>query len=99
MKSILKATTVLSSVWAVSILTGLVSAKVNAMLLGPAGIGYLGLLQGLLILSAIIAGMGVGASIVRAIAKALAEDDERQVAALRGGAWLLCWGGGGRPRS
>ena len=95
MKSILKATAVLSSASVVSILTGLVSAKVSAVLLGPAGLGYMGLLQSLLGLAALFAGAGVGTGLVRAGARALAEADERQTAALRGGAWLLCWALGG----
>lgn len=95
MKSILKATAVLSSVSLVNILIGLVSAKVNAVLLGPRGVGYMGLLQSLLTLSVIIAGMGVGTGLVRAGAKVLADGDERQVAALRSGAWLLSWTLGG----
>ncbi len=95
MKSILKATAVLSSVSVVNILLGLVSAKVNAVLLGPHGVGYMGLLQSLVSLSVIIAGMGVGTSLVRAGAKVLAEGDERQLAALRRGAWLLSGALGG----
>jgi antigen flippase len=95
MKSILKATVVLSSASIVSILTGLVSAKVSAVLLGPGGLGYMGLLQSLLGLSGMLAGMGVGTGLVRAGARALAGKDERQEAALRGGAWLLCWSLGG----
>jgi PST family polysaccharide transporter len=95
MKSILKATAVLSSVSVVNILVGLVSAKVNAVLLGPAGIGYMGLLQSLLALTAMFAGMGVGTGLVRAGAQALAADDRRQLAAVRAGAWLLCWTLGG----
>ena len=86
MKSILKATVVLSSASIVSILTGLVSAKVSAVLLGPGGLGYMGLLQSLLGLSGMLAGMGVGTGLVRAGARALAGKDERQEAALRGGA-------------
>src|SRR5256885_4249888 len=95
MKSILKATAVLSSASVVSILMGLVSAKVSAVLLGPGGLGYMGLLQSLLGLSGLIAGMGVGTGLVRAGARALAEHDARQEAALRAGAWRLCWGLGG----
>jgi enterobacterial common antigen flippase len=95
MKSILKATAVLSSASVVSILMGLVSAKVSALLLGPAGLGYMGLLQSLLGLGTIIAGMGVSTGLVRAGAKALAQQDERQEAALRSGARLLCLGLGG----
>ncbi|HJR05808.1 MAG TPA: oligosaccharide flippase family protein [Pyrinomonadaceae bacterium] len=95
MKSILKATAVLSSASFISVLMGLVLAKVSASLLGPEGVGLMGLLQSLVGLAALVAGMGVGAGLVRAGAKALAQGDEGQVAALGGGAWLLCWTLGG----
>jgi len=95
MKSILRATAVLSSASVMSILTGLVSAKVTAVLLGPGGVGYMGLLQSLLGLSALIVSMGLGVGLVRAGARALAQHDERQETALRDGAWLLSWTLGG----
>ena len=74
---------------------GLVSAKVSALVLGPGGMAYLGLLQSLLGLSVLFAGMGIGTGLVRAGARALAEEDLQKEAALRGGAWLLCWSLGG----
>jgi enterobacterial common antigen flippase len=90
MKSILKATAVLSSASLISVLVGLILAKASATLLGPQGLGLMGLLQSLVGLAALIAGMGVSAGLVRAGAKALAQQDERQAAALSSGAWLLC---------
>ncbi|MDX6612626.1 MAG: hypothetical protein QOD75_1812 [Blastocatellia bacterium] len=95
MKSIFRATAVLSSASVISILAGLVSAKVSAVLLGPGGMGLMGLLQSLLGLSAMIAGLGAGVGLVRAGARALATEDTRELAALRSGAWLLCWSAGG----
>jgi O-antigen/teichoic acid export membrane protein len=91
MKSILKATAVLSSASVVSVVMGLVSAKVSALLLGPEGLGYMGLLQSLVSLIGLLLAMGVGVGLVRAGARALAEKDLQKEAALRGGAWLLCW--------
>lgn len=95
MKSILKATAILGSASVVSILMGLVSAKVSAVLLGPVGVGLMGLLQTLLGLTAMIAGMGIGTGLVREGARAIAEKDERRLAALRKGAWLMCGALGG----
>lgn len=89
MKSILKATAVLGSASVVSILMGLLSAKVSAVLLGPSGVGFMGLLQSLLGLSGLIAGMGVGAGLVRTGARALQDQDSRKMAALRAAAWLV----------
>ena len=95
MKAALKATAVLGSVSVVNILGGLISTKVAALLVGPGGVGYIGLLQSMVGLSALIASMGVGAGLVRDGARALAQDDRRRLAALRRAAWLLCLGIGG----
>lgn len=89
MKSILRATAVLGSSSIVTILVGLVSAKAYALLLGPAGTGYMGLLQSLLGIAGLIAGMGIGTGVVRLGAKAAKENDELRVTTLRRAAWLL----------
>jgi PST family polysaccharide transporter len=94
-KAALKATAVLGSVSVVNVLGGLISTKVAALLVGPGGVGYIGLLQSMVGLSALIASMGVGAGLVRDGARALAQDDPRRFAALRRAAWLLCLGIGG----
>jgi PST family polysaccharide transporter len=95
-KSILRATAILSGSSVVSILVGLVSAKAFSALLGPSGVGYMGLLQALIGLAGLLAGMGIGAGLVRMGAEALAREDHRQVAALCRAVWLLLWilGGG-----
>lgn len=89
MQSILRATAILSSTSLVSILVGLVSAKIWAVLLGPNGIGNMGLLQSLVGLAGLIAGMGIGVGIVRMGANALAREEHAQVDALHRAAWLL----------
>jgi O-antigen/teichoic acid export membrane protein len=91
----LKATAILSSGSILSIGLGLVSAKASALILGPTGMGSLALLQSALNLGLIITSMGANKGLVRAIARARAAEDVREEAALRGGAWLLCWGAGG----
>lgn len=89
MKSILKATAMLSSASAITIVMGLISAKFSAVFLGPSGMGYMGLLQSLLGLSVMIAAMGAGVGLVRAGAAAIAARDREREATLRAGAWLL----------
>ncbi len=89
MKSILRATLVLSSSSIVSILVGLISSKVWAVLLGSTGLGFMGLLQNLVGLGGLLAGTGVGVGLVRMGANALARDERDEVAALQRGAWLL----------
>ncbi|HKF58996.1 MAG TPA: oligosaccharide flippase family protein [Blastocatellia bacterium] len=89
MKSILRATAVLSGASVVSIVMGLISAKISAVLLGPSGVGYMGLLQGLLGLTVMIASVGVGAGLVRSGAQPIARKDLTYEAELRAGAWAL----------
>ena len=91
MKQILRATVVLGSSSVVSVLVGVISAKAWAIMVGPSGLGLLGLLQGLVGLAGLVAGLGVGAGLVRAGASALARSEHRQLAALRKAAWLLLW--------
>lgn len=95
MKSILRNTIILSGSSFVSVAVGLVSAKVWALLMGPSGIGYLGLLQGLIGLIGLLAGMGVGAGLISAGARTLAAGDRAGFAALRKAGWLLFWAAGG----
>lgn len=95
MKSIFKATAVLSGSSIVSILVGLVSAKVLAMVLQPAGYGYYGLLQSFVGLIVLLAGMGMATGLVRLGAGAATRGDAAALANLRGGAWLLFGGLGG----
>jgi PST family polysaccharide transporter len=94
-RSIARATAILGSSSFASLVVGLVSAKVWAVLVGPTGVGFLGLLQSLVGLSGLIAGLGVGTGLVRLGSAALAEGNARRVAALERAAWLLCWGLGG----
>ena len=89
MKPILRATAILGSSSMVTIAMGLISSKAWAILLGPDGLGFMGLLQSVVGLSGLIAGMGVGVGLVRMAAGALARDEQMQVAALRRAAWLL----------
>jgi antigen flippase len=91
MKSALLATLVLSSTSAVSMLVGLVSAKVYAVVLGPSGFGQIALLQSLVGLGGLVAGMGVGTGLVRMGANAIDRDDYGDLAALQRAAWLLFW--------
>jgi O-antigen/teichoic acid export membrane protein len=89
MKSILRSTALLSSSSAVILLCGVISAKAWSLLLGPSGLGLVGVLQGLLGVLTLVAGMGIGTGVVRSGAIALAREDYEYVDALRKGAWLL----------
>lgn len=89
MQSILRATAMLSASSLVSIAVGLFSAKAWATLIGAEGIGYIGLLQSIVGLALMVAGLGIGPGLVRAGAAAIARDDWADVAALRRAGWLL----------
>ncbi|MBA3691858.1 MAG: oligosaccharide flippase family protein [Acidobacteria bacterium] len=81
MKSIFKSTAILGSSSAISAVVGLVSAKLWAIMVGPAGLGYLTMQQSLLGLIVMVAGLGVSTGIVRLGAKAIADDDKLEIAA------------------
>jgi PST family polysaccharide transporter len=81
MKSIFRATAILGSSSAVSAVVGLVSAKLWAIMVGPAGLGFLTMQQNLLGLAVMLTGLGVGTGIVRLGAKAIADDDKLEIAA------------------
>ena len=74
---------------AVTVVAGLAAAKLWAILVGPVGIGYFGLLSSLLGLATLISGLGVSAAIVRFGAKAVTDEDAVEIAALRKAAWLI----------
>jgi PST family polysaccharide transporter len=92
MKSIFRATAILSGSSFVSIICGLVSAKVLALVLLPAGYGYYGLVQSFVGFASLLTGMGIATGMVRLGAGAAARGDEAVVASLRSGAWLLLSG-------
>ncbi|HEX8555184.1 MAG TPA: O-antigen translocase [Sphingomonas sp.] len=72
-----------------SILIGLARIKVVAILLGPAGVGMVGLLQSLVGTGAATGGLGIPSSGVRQIAEDAASGDEK---ALTGTRSALFWG-------
>ncbi|MHB8522754.1 MAG: oligosaccharide flippase family protein [Limisphaerales bacterium] len=95
MNPIFKSTLILGSSSALSLFIGLLATKCLAVVLGPAGFGYLGLLQNLLMFAGMVAGLSVGTGLVRFGAEALAHEDGGRVEALRRGSWLLTWALGG----
>lgn len=92
MKSIFKATALLGGASAINILIGLVSAKVTALLLGPSGFGLMSLYQSVISLTVMIASLGVPTAVTRAMARALANGEMREVVALRRAAWIATIG-------
>ena len=89
MKSIVRATAMLSGSSVVTILVGLVSAKTLALLLHPDGYGYYGLIQSVVAVASLATGMGIATGMVRHGAGSACLKDEIAVSVLRNGAWAL----------
>lgn len=79
----------------VSILTTLATAKALAVLVGPHGVGAFGLMQSVVDLAALAAGVGVSVSLVRLVADALDRGDDATAAAVRTASTRLVWSLGG----
>ena len=88
-RQILRSSSIIGGASVVNILVGLLRTKVAAMLLGPAGVGVIGLLQTLMATGSSVAALGFGTVGTRQIAEAVGEDDAAAVAAARR---ALFWG-------
>lgn len=98
-KRILRSTSIIGGASVINIIIGLIRMKVAALLLGPAGVGLIGLMQSLIATGSVVASLGLGPAGTRQIAKATAEGDATQVTSTRRalfwGTLLLSLGGGG----
>jgi PST family polysaccharide transporter len=95
MTSILKATAILGSGSAVALLMGVLSNKVYALWLGPEGVGLLGLMQSLLGISMLLAGMGLASGLVRLGSPLVHSGEAIRFFALRQAAWQIYWAAAG----
>jgi antigen flippase len=77
---ILKSTTLVGGSQVINILLGIVRTKFLAVLLGPAGIGLMGLYSAVTGTVGTMAGMGIGSSGVRQISEAVGTGDELKIA-------------------
>lgn len=82
-RQIFKATSIIGGAQVASIVIGVARTKVFALLLGPAGVGLLGLLNALLSAAGMVAQMGIGAVGTRQIAEAHATGDQARIALAR----------------
>lgn len=91
-RGILKATSLIGGSSFINILIGMVRTKFVATLLGPAGVGLMGVYGTITSMVGIVAGMGISTSGVRLIAEAYAKKDDQLVArtviTLRRTVWL-----------
>lgn len=76
---ILKSTTIIGGASALNILFRIVQAKAVAVLLGPQGVGLMGLFNSVLGLASTLSGMGIATSGVREIAASVESGDRAQL--------------------
>jgi enterobacterial common antigen flippase len=77
---ILKSSALIGGASMVNIAIGIVRTKIMALLLGPSGIGLMGLYGSIADLTQSIAGMGINSSGVRQIAEAVGSGDTQRIA-------------------
>lgn len=82
-RQIFKATSIIGGAQVTSIAIGVARTKIFALLLGPAGVGLLGLLTALMTAASTVAQMGMGAVGTRQIAEAHASGDRQRTAIAR----------------
>src|SRR2546425_11935235 len=95
---ILKSSALMGGSTVANIAVNVVRAKAIALLLGPAGVGLVGLYGSILNLTQSVAGMGINQSGVRQIAEAAGSGETRRGARGRPGparTSLVLWGLGG----
>lgn len=88
-RAILRSSSIMGAASAVNIANGLVRMKVAAIVLGPAGVGLIGLYQNLVSAAATVAALGVGTVGTRQIANANAQGSATEMATVR---QALFWG-------
>jgi O-antigen/teichoic acid export membrane protein len=91
-RQILRTSSIIGGSSVINILVGLLRMKVAAVLLGPAGVGLIGLLTSIVGTATSVVGFGTGTIGTRQIAEAAAQDDPNQIwVARRALFWLtLC---------
>lgn len=86
---ILRSSSIIGGASVINIFVGLVKIKVAAVLLGPAGVGVIGLLQSLMSTASVVAALGFGTVGTRQIAEAAGRGDDEGIAVARR---ALFWG-------
>lgn len=77
---ILKSSAIIGGSSAINIVSGIVRTKAMAVLLGPGGVGLMGLYSSIADLARSITGMGINSSGVRQIAEAVATGEQERIA-------------------
>jgi PST family polysaccharide transporter len=77
MRQILRASAIMGGSSIATILAGVARAKIIALLLGPSGVGLLGLYRSFITVSSMISGLGISTPGISTIANARARGDEK----------------------
>ena len=88
-RQILRSSSIIGGASVVNILVGLLRTKVAAVVLGPAGIGLIGLFTNIVATASTVAGLGLGMAGTRQIAEAVGQNEPARIAAARR---ALFWG-------
>jgi antigen flippase len=88
---ILKSSSIIGGAQGINYLIGMVRTKLVAVLLGPSGVGLVGLYNSAIGLVATVAGLGIGSSGVREVAEAHGSGDPKQVASIIKTLRRACW--------
>ena len=88
---ILKSSSIMGGSQVVSILIGMVRVKLVAVLLGPVGIGLLGIYRSIMELATNLAGLGINTSGVRDVAEAVGASDDDRIARAALTLRRVCW--------
>ena len=78
-RQIIKATSIFGGVQVFSIIISIIRSKFVAVLLGPAGMGIMGLLSSTISIISSLTNFGLGTSAVKDIAKAVGTNDEKRI--------------------
>lgn len=88
-RHIIRSTSIIGGASLVNVAASVLRQKVAALVLGPSGVGLIGLFQGLVSTATILAALGIGSSGARQVASAVGSGDEQEIAAAR---QALFWG-------
>src|SRR5689334_17498050 len=88
-RTILRSSSIMGGASVINVLVGLFRTKVAALILGPVGVGLIGLLVNFMLTSATIAALGIGTSGTRQITDAHAKGNVTEVVIARR---ALFWG-------
>jgi len=79
MKKILKKTAIIGGSSIINIITGMIKNKLLSIIVGPSGVGTIGLLMNLQATFTVIASMGMGQSVIKEISSALNRNDNNEL--------------------